>query len=77
MTRNPNVPPGLFPRVPDVDTSKMLKSNCEFCGRRYWIDSVDFGVLHELPFCPEFGAMDPLTFVSQNNRIKERKAVRA
>lgn len=60
---------------PDVDLNApdIVKSSCEFCGQTYYIDPVGYTVMHDLPTCPNFDAMDVLEFVIDNRKIKQAK----
>lgn len=53
-----------------VDTSKMLESQCEFCGLKFWINEKDFSVLHAEPMCIKFAELDILDFLKENRLIK-------
>jgi hypothetical protein len=66
-----------LPRLPDIDTSKLQKFTCEFCKKGFWVD-VDAGhLIHEVPYCLEFEAYDPIHYMRENNRIKLGKAAKA
>jgi hypothetical protein len=57
----------------DLDDPGITESRCEFCGNRYWIDSDKCTTMHEHPSCSVFDALDALSFVVENNKIKEKK----
>ena len=57
----------------DLEAPGIVSSHCEFCGRKYYIDPDGGRVMHELPMCPEFEAMDPMSFIVENRKIKETK----
>lgn len=57
----------------DTEAAHVVACKCEFCGRPYWIDTQQYALAHEMPYCAEFQAMDVITFMSENNKIKMRK----
>lgn len=71
MSELPESPIPFDSKAPGV-----VECTCEFCGRKYWIDPNQFALAHEMPFCPEFQAMDILSFMIENRKIKEAKAAR-
>lgn len=64
-------------QLPKVDTSQMIESVCEFCKLKFWIDVRTYSLVHEIPYCPEFAAMDVIDFMVKNREIKESKRVTA
>jgi hypothetical protein len=57
----------------DLDAPGITQSSCEFCGRDYWIDANRYTAMHEHPGCATFDALDALSFVAENNKIKQKK----
>lgn len=57
----------------DSKAPGVVECRCEFCGRLYWIDPKQCALAHEMPFCAEFRAMDVLSFMVENRKIKETK----
>ncbi len=60
----------MKPKV-DLEAPGVVSSHCEFCGQTYYIDPNQGLLMHELPMCPEFEVMDPMSFVVQNREIKQ------
>ena len=58
----------------DSSAPGVVECRCEYCGKLYWIDVPQLALAHEMPHCPEFHAMDILTFMTENRKIKEAKA---
>ena len=56
----------------DLEAPGVIESSCEFCGQSYWIDPnpEDPKLMHELPMCPDFEVMDPISFLVANRKIK-------
>lgn len=54
----------------DTEGPGVIKCSCEFCGRDYFIDTVNIALAHDLPMCPEFRAMEVVDFMRENNRRK-------
>ena len=57
----------------NLDAPGIVEANCEFCDRRYWVDSNKCTAMHELPGCAMFDALDALSFVVENNKAKTKK----
>ena len=64
-----------YPEVVNINGTEqryrhILGIKCMYCKRMAFIiqfENGNGGVTHEEPYCPEFGALDPLVFI-QNNR---------
>jgi hypothetical protein len=57
----------------DSGAPGVIESRCEFCGKTYWIDPAQLALAHESPHCPEFHALDVITFMVENRKRKEAK----
>ena len=65
------------PETVDTCAEDAVSSHCEYCGRRYWILPSQECVAHDVPYCPEFEAMDVLEFLRSNREIKQERRPRA
>lgn len=65
----------LFPE--QVDTSKLPSGPCAYCGRTYWLDGARMAVIHEIPYCAEFEAMDGLDYARACRVARQGKVAKA
>lgn len=59
----------------DPNDPNVVRSSCEFCGKAYYLDTNRYALIHDMPYCAEFDAMDVLAFARENRRIKEARVV--
>ena len=61
--------------VPKIDLNKpwITQSTCEFCKLDIWVDTLEYALVHALPYCAEFEAMDVVSFLIENNKLKRAR----
>ena len=61
----------------DLTAPDVVPGVCQFCGQDMWILVSMSAVGHGLPYCAEFQAMEPVTYLQENRKLRERRTVRA